>query len=236
MIKVYVQRMEDGQVGGAKFSGPLWLRGRLGGSVHFRTQFFLTCRLLHELPFGSFDMIYRYATFSNNDFGGILPYWTYSCKQQHMIVLTNVLLKANFFKVIARKFLLFQTLSSATLWTFFFLLTVRILILCHPSVRPFLYKMKHFQHFHIWRESSFLLRDLILFPRRYTQRGMERLEENLINLRSCKIDAGLSWASTFYHSHFEAETLKFFAHCHSSPNFLFVCIYYCNHRNHMWVF
>lgn len=165
MTKVYVRRMEDGQMGGTKFSGPLWLRGRLGGSVHFRTQFFLTCRLPHELPFGSFDMIYRYATFSSNYFGGVLPYWTYSCKQQHMIVLTKVLLKANFFKVIARKFLLFQTLSSATLWTFFFFfsLAVRILILCHPSVRSILYKMKHFQHLRIWRESSFLLRDLIHF-------------------------------------------------------------------------
>lgn len=149
-------------MGGVKFCGPLWLRGRLGGSVRFRTQFLLTRRLPLELPFGSFDMIYGYATFSNNYFGGVLPYWAYSCKQQHMIVLTKVLLKANFFKVIARKVLLFQTRFSATLWTFFFS-SVRILILCHPSIGAILYKTKHFQHFHIWRESSFLLRDLILF-------------------------------------------------------------------------
>ena len=155
-------------------------------------------------------MIYGYATFSNNYFGGVLPYWTYSCKQQHMIVLTKVLLKANFLKVIARKVLLFQTLFSEmgggigmgntckpmavsfqcmTKFTTnkkkkrkkknmqakkkrniflcyspdFFFFSVRILILCPPSVGAILYKTKHFQHFHIWRESSFLLRDLILF-------------------------------------------------------------------------
>ena len=100
-----------------------------------------------------------------------------------MIVLTKVLLKANFFKVIARKFLLFQTLSSATLWTFFFFfyLAVRILILCHPIVRSILYKMKHFQHLRIWRESSFLLRDLILFQgdrgNGKTGRELDKLEE-----------------------------------------------------------
>ena len=162
MTKAYALRMEDGQMGGVKFSGPLWLTGRLGGSVHFRTLFFLTCRLPHELPFGHFGVIYRRATFSSNYFGVVFPYWTYACKQQHMTVLTRVFLMTSFFKVTIRKFLLIQTSSFATPWTFFFF-PVKILILCHPSLGAILYRMKHFQHFHIWREQSFLLGDLILF-------------------------------------------------------------------------
>ena len=64
---------------------------------------------------------------------------------------------------------------------FFFSLAVRILILCHPIVRSILYKMKHFQHLRIWRESSFLLRDLILFQgdrgNGKTGRELDKLEE-----------------------------------------------------------
>lgn len=37
-----------------------------------------------------------------------------------------------------------------------------MLMLCHPSLGAIFCTLKHFQHFHIWREYLSLLRDLII--------------------------------------------------------------------------